>query len=105
MAISRRKITNIENTDFIKPPVHDFSGLEKIRQNLKMDVLVSTEGTTKKPRSKDEFMKIDHDLPIIISRIANEEGCRSMILISAMGVNNKSNIYYRHAKILLALAL
>ena len=72
-AITRRNIPNIENKDFIKQSVHDFSDLEKMRQDLKTDVLVNALGTTiKKAGSKDEFMKIDHDLPLKISRIAKE---------------------------------
>ena len=82
-AITRRIIPNLENKDFIKQSVHDFLDLEKMRQDLKTDVLVSALGTTiKKAGSKDEFMKIDHDLPLEISRIAQEEGCCTMILIS-----------------------
>ena len=90
-AITRRKIPNLENKDFIKQSIHDFPDLGKIRQDLKTDTLVSALGTTiKKAGSKYEFMKIDHDLPLEISRIAKEEGCRTMILISSMRANSKS---------------
>ena len=76
-----------------------------MRQNLKTDVLISALGTTKKAGSKDEFMKIDHDLPLEISRIAQEEGCSTMILISSMGANSKSNIFYSRVKGLLEESL
>ena len=105
-AITRRIIPNLENKDFIKQSVHDFLDLEKMRQDLKTDVLVSALGTTiKKAGSKDEFMKIDHDLPLEISRIAQEEGCCTMILISSMGANSKSNIFYSRVKGLLEESL
>ena len=105
-AITSRRIPNLENKDFIKQSVHDFSNLEKMRQDLKTDVLVSALGTTiKKAGSKDEFMKIDHDLPLEISRIAKEEGCRTMILISSTGANSKSNIFYSRVKGLLEESL
>ena len=98
-AITRRKIPNLEKKDFIKQSVHDFQDLEKMRQDLKTDILVNALGTTiKKAGSKDEFMKIDHDLPLEISRIAKEEGCRTMILISATGANSKSKIFYSRVK-------
>ena len=105
-ALTRRKIPNLENKDFIKQSVHDFSELEKMRQDLKTDVLVCALGTTIiKAGSKDEFMKIDHDLPLEISRIAKEEGCRTMILISATGANSKSKIFYSRVKGLLEESL
>ena len=44
--ITRRIIPNLENKDFIKQSIHDFSDLEKMRQDLKTDVLVSAFGTT-----------------------------------------------------------
>ncbi len=43
-------------------------------------------------------MKIDYDLPLKISKIAKQEGCKTMILISSMGANDKSNIFYYHVK-------
>ncbi len=52
-AITRRRFTYPENKDFIKQSVLDFSDLEKMRQNLKTDFLVSAFGTTiKKAGSK-----------------------------------------------------
>ena len=105
-AITRRRIPNPKNKDFIKQSIHDFSDLEKMRQDLKTDVLVSAFGTTiKKAGSKEEFMKIEHDLPLEISRIAKEEGCRTMILVSSIGANSKSNIFYISVKGLLEEAL
>ena len=105
-AITRRKIPNLENKDFIKQSIHDFQDLEKMRQDLKTDILVSALGTTiKKAGSKDEFMKIDHDLPLEISKIAKEEGCRTIILISSMGANSKSKIFYISVKGLLEESL
>ena len=63
-------------------------------------------GTTiKKAGSKERFMKIEHDLPLEISRIAKEEGCRTMILISSMGANSKSKNFYSRVKGLLEEAL
>ena len=105
-AITRRKILNLENKDFIKQSVHDFSDLEKMRQDLKTDVLVNALGTTiKKAGSKYEFAKIDHELTLKISKIAKEEGCRTMILISSIGANCESNIFYSKVKGLLEVSL
>ena len=105
-AITRRIIPNLENKDFIKQSVHDFSDLGKMRQDLKTDLLVNALGTTiKKAGSKDEFMKIDHDLHLEISRIAQEEGYRTMILISSIVANSKSNIFYSRVKGLLEESL
>jgi len=77
-----------------------------MRKDLKSDVLVRALGTsTTKAGSKDAFMKIDHGLPLKISRISKEEGCRTMILISSMGANSKSKIFYSPVKVLLEESL
>jgi len=51
-AITRRRISNLENKNFIKQSVHDFSDLEKMRTDLKTDVLVSALGTTLKKQDQ-----------------------------------------------------
>ena len=50
-------------------------------------------------------MKFDHNLPMEISRIAKEEGCRTIILISSIGANSKSKIFYNRVKGLLEESL
>ena len=93
-AITRRRISNLDKKDFIKQSVHDFSDLEMLRSDLKTDVLVcSMETTFKKAGSPDKFMKIDHDLPLGIAKLAKEEGCKTMILISSIGANRQSTIF------------
>ena len=105
-AITRSRISNMDERDFIKQSVHDFSNLEKMRKDLKTDVLVCALGTIiKKVGSKDKFMKIDPDLSLEISRIAKEEGCRTIILISSIGANSKSKIFYNRVKGLLEESL
>ena len=43
-AITRRKIENLENMNFITQSIHDFTDLKKMRNDLKTDVLVSALG-------------------------------------------------------------
>ena len=45
-AITRSRILNLDEKDFIKQSVHDFSNLEKMRKDLKTDVLVCALETT-----------------------------------------------------------
>ena len=77
-----------------------------MRSDLKTDVLFcSMETTVKKASSPDQFMKIDHDLPLGIAKLAKEEGCKTMILISSIGANRQSPIFYNRIKGLLEEAL
>ena len=105
-AITRRTISNLANKHFIRQAINDFSDLESMRSDLKTDVLVSTLGPTiKKAGSRDEFLKIDPDLPLNIARMAHEEGCRTMIVVSSGGANPQSSVFYYRVKGLLEVAL
>ena len=101
-AITRRKIDHLEQKGFIGQSVYDFKDLEGIRPVLKTDILISTLGTTiRNARSQDEFVRVDHDIPLEISKMAKEEGCKSMILVSPVGADSGSIFLYKDEKVCL----
>ena len=98
-AITRRTITSLDNKDFIKQSVHDFKDNEKIRTELNTDILISTFGTTiKNAGSQDEFVRVDHDIPLDFSKTAKEQGCKTMILVSSAGADSMSKYFYTRMK-------
>ncbi|NQV50089.1 MAG: NAD-dependent epimerase/dehydratase family protein [Candidatus Marinimicrobia bacterium] len=102
IAITRRSIPSLQQQLFIKQAIHDFSNLEMLADDLKTDVLVCALGTTiKTAGSQARFMEVDHDIPLETARIAHAEGCKTFILISAVGANPQSSIFYSRVKGLL----
>ncbi len=98
-AISRREIPELMGKSFINQTIHDFSDLEAMRPDLKTDILVCALGTTiKTAGSQEAFMRVDHDLPLEIARIAHEAGCQTFILISSVGADAQSSIFYSRVK-------
>ena len=98
-AITRREIPELKEKPFIRQVLHDLKDLETLRTDLQADILVSALGTTiKKAGSQERFFQIDHDLPLGIARIAREEGCQSLILVSAIGADPASRIFYSRVK-------
>ncbi|MCF7808267.1 MAG: NAD-dependent epimerase/dehydratase family protein [Candidatus Marinimicrobia bacterium] len=98
-AITRRPIPNLEGRPYIKQVIVDFSDLNQLRPALQADVLVCALGTTiKTAGSKEAFMRVDHDLPLEIAKIAREEGCKTMVLISSVGANADSSVFYSRVK-------
>jgi uncharacterized protein YbjT (DUF2867 family) len=70
-----------------------------MRGELKSDVLVCTLGTTiKTAGSQERFIEIDHDIPLALAKIAHEEGCNTFILVSSMGADANSSIFYSRVK-------
>ena len=105
-AITRRKIDHLEQKGFIGQSVYDFKDLEAIRPVLKADTLISTFGTTiRNAGSQDEFVRVDHDIPLQISKMVKEEGCKSMILVSSVGADSSSKYFYTRMKGLLEEAI
>ena len=43
-------------------------------------------------------MEIDHDIPLNLAKIAREEGCQTFILVSSMGADADSKIFYSRVK-------
>ncbi|MBT3252580.1 MAG: NAD-dependent epimerase/dehydratase family protein [Candidatus Marinimicrobia bacterium] len=98
-AITRRQITSLSGKPFIHQAVHNFEDLESMRGELKSDVLVCTLGTTiKTAGSQERFIEIDHDIPLALAKIAHEEGCNTFILVSSMGADANSSIFYSRVK-------
>lgn len=56
-------------------------------------------GTTiKKAGSKDEFYKVDHDYVMILGQLAEENDVQKFLLVSAVGVNPDSSVFYNRVK-------
>ena len=105
-AITRRKIDHLVQKGFIGQSMYDFKDLEAIRPVLKTDILISTFGTTiRNAGSQDEFVRVDHDIPLEISKMAKEEGCKTMILVSSVGADSSSKYFYTRMKGLLEEAI
>lgn len=75
----------------------DFNNPDKSK--LVGDVLFSCLGTTiKKAGSQEEFRKVDYDYVLQTAKLAHENGTKSMVVISAMGANAASGIFYNRVK-------
>lgn len=79
--------------------VVNFDELENYRHLITGDVAISTLGTTiKDAGSKDNQWKIDHDLPLEFARIAKQNNIQQFLLLSAVGVDPNSKIFYNKMK-------
>lgn len=79
--------------------VEDFDQLESFVSELKSDDYFCCLGTTmKKAGSKEAFKKVDYEYPATLAAIARENGADSFSLVSAMGANSKSLIFYNRVK-------
>lgn len=73
--------------------------LDGISPNTPCDHAFCCLGTTiKTAGSKSAFHAIDHDLCLDFARLAHASGCRHFLLISAIGANPVTRIFYNRTK-------
>ena len=79
--------------------VINFDNPESWKRFVKGDVLFSTLGTTiKTAKTKENQYKVDYSYQYEFARAAAENGVSVYVLVSSMGANAKSSIFYSRMK-------
>jgi uncharacterized protein YbjT (DUF2867 family) len=79
----------------------NFSDQESFRLALEeSDVIFCTIGTTQKKvkSDKEAYRKVDYDIAINAAQLGKLCGCKTFVLVSAVGANAKSNNFYLKLK-------
>ena len=98
--LNRRRLDITHNK--LEQQVVDFDNLLSFKSQVEADHLYCCLGTTiTKAGSKEEFIKIDHDLPLRIAKFANENGVHYFALVSSVGASAASSNFYANTKGLL----
>lgn len=93
-----RKDLNIQHPK-LKTVIGDFNALPNLKEDIVADDVFITLGTTKKntPDLK-EYYQVDHDYPVLAAKIAKENGAKAVFMVTAIGANSKSKIFYSRTK-------
>ncbi|WP_420475507.1 oxidoreductase [Noviherbaspirillum sp. ST9] len=79
--------------------VVDFARLDEARALFKVDKMICALGTTiKQAGSQERFREVDHDYPLQLACLGREQGARHLLLVSALGANVKSGVFYNRVK-------
>ena len=93
-----RRDLNIQHPK-LKTLIGDFNSLSKVIKDIQVDEVFIALGTTqKKTPDKKLYYQIDHDYPILAAKLAKENGAKAVFLVSALGANAKSSIFYTKLK-------
>lgn len=78
---------------------NDFETLDAISGAFAVDHVFCCLGTTmKKAGGKEAFMRVDYHYPIEVARRAKEHGATHYLLVTSMGANSKSKVFYSRVK-------
>ena len=90
LEISHPKLENL---------VLDFDKLNEHYSDLKSDDVFCCLGTTIRiAKTKEAFRKVDFDYPVELGRLAKNHGASQYFLISALGADRNSSIFYNKVK-------
>lgn len=96
-ALSRKPIA-VEHPK-LKNIVLDLDKLNEHFDQLKADDVFCCLGTTiKQAGSKEAFRKVDHDYPLELAKLSKNQGATQYLIITALGSNKRSGIFYNQVK-------
>jgi uncharacterized protein YbjT (DUF2867 family) len=79
--------------------VVDFDRLDQSTVETRADDVFCCLGTTiAKAGSREAFRRVDHDYPLAAARVALRNGARRFLLVSALGADPRSRVFYNRVK-------
>jgi uncharacterized protein YbjT (DUF2867 family) len=79
--------------------IGDLTSLPALKSQLVADEVFIALGTTRKHTPDEaEYYKIDHDYPVLAAEIAKANGAKSVFLVTAVGANARSSVFYVRTK-------
>ena len=79
--------------------VIDFDNIDGHAEHFACDDVFCCLGTTiKKAGSEEAFRRVDFDYPVKAAHLAHAQGASQYLLVSALGANPKSRIFYNRLK-------
>ncbi|WP_054850991.1 NAD(P)H-binding protein [Olleya sp. ITB9] len=94
---SRSKLEGLPNK--VTQYIGDLLELEQFKSDFTGDQVFCCIGTTKaKTPNKDLYKKIDYGIPVSAAKLAKTNGIETFLVISALGANSKSSVFYNKIK-------
>lgn len=99
VAIVRRKFAEAM-APRVEAQIVDVEHLEERPDLFAVDVVICALGTTIKAvgGSNERFRAVDFGIPMTAARVAKAQGVRHFLLVSALGANPKSRVFYSRVK-------
>ena len=98
VVLTRRPLTGFDSPK-LERHVVDFATLSENAPLFSVDQIFCAMGTTRrKTPSRDEYRKIDFTYPLTAAQLGVERGVSHYLLVSAVGADSQSRIFYNRLK-------
>lgn len=95
--LTRRSLA--QNRPKLIEVIVDFDRLAEYGENIRADTVFCCLGTTLKTAgSQQAFARVDHDYVVELARLSAQQGVGQFLLISAIGADPGSRIFYNRVK-------
>lgn len=98
VVVLTRKPLLIDNTKYENHVVNFDRLTEYYKDIVAQDIFCCLGTTMRVAGSKDAFKKVDYTYPLEIAKLAKAAGAEQYLLVSALGANKKSSIFYNKVK-------
>jgi uncharacterized protein YbjT (DUF2867 family) len=99
IAVTRRALPQELAVPRVETHVIEFEHLDTAAEQFRVSHIVCALGTTiRKAGSQERFRRVDHDYPLAAAQIGLRQGARHFLLVSALGANARSRIFYNRVK-------
>jgi len=96
-ALVRRPVADFPGA--VTAVIADFEQLDEVGEGLDRDHVFCALGTTMRTAgSREAFRRVDHDYVVTLARLARERGARHFLLVSSVGADPRSRVFYLRVK-------
>ena len=98
-ALVRRPLSPDSCGPRVRQQLADFDRLESHGEWFRVSRVFCALGTTmKQAGSRDAFRRVDYDYPLAVAQLALRAGATHFLLVSALGANSESRVFYNRVK-------
>jgi uncharacterized protein YbjT (DUF2867 family) len=95
----RKDVPSLRKYKSIRQHIIDFTDAAFYKEHVKADTVVCALGTTiKKAGSQEKFREVDYLYPLQLAEAASANKCDKYILVSAVGADPSSKVFYNRVK-------
>lgn len=98
VALARRPLPNVDPAR-LQCVVVDFEHLDRAADHFTVDAIICALGTTmRQAGSRERFRRVDFDYPLEAARVGRARGVAHYLLVSALGADSRSRVFYNRVK-------
>lgn len=99
ITLSRKRSNHLPSSPKHTDVILDLWDEQALNEYMKGDHLFICTGTTQaKTPNKEEYFKIEHDLPLLLSKVAYNNNVKKVLVVSALGAHRESKFFYNRGK-------